>query len=119
MLCHSKKAAHSFSFLREDLEQQQNLSSEYFQFSVQGIHPRESPSSQANAARPREPLGAGRRAQPPQARLLCAEGGTAASRMSKSLVLQLCTTVRRLWMHTEDLETEEGGQNAGPQMLWT
>lgn len=57
---------------------------------------------------------------PPQAQLLCAEGGTAASLMSESIVLQLCSlAVQWLWMHAEDLQMEEGGQKAGPQMLRT
>lgn len=109
-----KKAAQIFPFLRENLEQQQNLSSEYFQFSVQGIQLREScPAGRAPGFWERGS------APPKKAWLLCAEGGTTASLMNKNLGLQLCAAVRQLWVHAEDLQMEEGGQKAGPQMLWT
>lgn len=112
-----KKAAESFSFLRENLEEQQNLSSEYFQFSRR--HP-----SKGKPQFPSESCLVGRapghweRGSATQAWLLCAEGGTAASLMSQSLALQRCSlALRWLWMHARDLQMEGGGQKAGPQML--
>lgn len=65
---------------------------------MQGIHPKGSSGSQVNPAQPGEPPTTGRGAQPTQAPLLHAEGGTAASLMSESLVLQPCTAVQGLWM---------------------